>query len=44
MWRSTIHLHSKIQRFSDLGDGDDKITCAATPAAQADALNYLTSM
>ena len=42
--RSTIHLHSKIQRFSDLGDGDDKITCDATPAAQADALNYLTSM
>ena len=42
--RSTIHLSSTIQRFSDLNGGDDKITCAATPAAQADALGYLTGL
>ena len=42
--RSTIHLHSHIQRFSDLNGGDDKITCAATPGAQADALGYLNSL
>jgi hypothetical protein len=42
--RSTVHLSRKIQRFSDLAGGDDKITCAATPAAQADALDFLTSL
>ena len=42
--RSTIHLSSTIQRFSDLNGGDDKITCAATPGAQADALGYLSSL
>jgi hypothetical protein len=42
--RSTVHLHNKIQRFSELQGGDDKITCAATPAAQADALDFLTSL
>ncbi|MGE3693347.1 MAG: hypothetical protein AB7F98_18375 [Novosphingobium sp.] len=41
--RSTIHLSRKIQRFSELG-GDDKITCAATPSAQADALDFLTRL
>ena len=42
--RSTVHLHNKIQRFSELQGGDDKITCAATPAAQADALDFLTRL
>ena len=41
--RSTIHMSTTIQRFSELNGGDDKITCAATPAAQADALSYLTA-
>jgi hypothetical protein len=42
--RSTVYLDGKIQRFSEInGSGDDKITCAATPAAQAEALNYLNA-
>lgn len=39
--RSTVHLHKKIQRFSELTGDDDKLTCAATPSAQAEALDYL---
>jgi hypothetical protein len=42
--RSTVHLSRKIQRFSELAGGDDKITCAATPGAQADALDFLTRL
>lgn len=40
--RSTIHLDRRIQRFSELNGGDDdKISCAAAPGAQAEALDYL---
>lgn len=42
--RSTLHLDKQIQRFSELQGGDDKITCAATPAAQDEALGFLTSL
>jgi hypothetical protein len=42
--RTTLHLDKKIDRFSDLAGCDDKITCAATPNAQAEALNMLTSL
>jgi hypothetical protein len=42
--RSTLHLDKKIQRFSELQGGDDKITCAATPAAQDEALGFLNSL
>jgi phenylacetate-coenzyme A ligase PaaK-like adenylate-forming protein len=42
--RTTIHLSRKIQRFSEFTGDDDKLTCAATPAAQADALDYLNSL
>jgi hypothetical protein len=40
--RTTLHIDKKIQRFSEIsGGGDDKISCAAAPAAQAEALDYL---
>jgi hypothetical protein len=39
--RATVHLHKTIQRFSELAGDDDKLTCAATPSAQAEALDYL---
>jgi hypothetical protein len=40
--RATVYVKGKIQRFSELQGGDDKITCAATPSAQAEAMDYLT--
>jgi hypothetical protein len=40
--RSTVYATGKIERFSEQG-GDDKITCAATPAAQSEAMDYLTT-
>lgn len=42
--RSTLHVHKHIQRFSEFRGGDDKITCAATPAAQDEALGFLNSL
>ncbi|MCB2080194.1 MAG: hypothetical protein KDE55_21165, partial [Novosphingobium sp.] len=42
--RSTLHLGKKIQRFSEFTGEDDKLTCAATPAAQEEALGFLTSL
>lgn len=42
--RMTPYLEGKIQRFSDITGDDDKISCAATPGAQAEALDYLTSL
>ena len=39
-----MHLAKKIQRFSDVTGEHAKLTCAATPAAPADALGYLTSL
>jgi len=42
--RTTLHIDKQIQRFSELQGGDDKITCAATPGAQAEALGYLNSL
>jgi hypothetical protein len=42
--RKTLHLDKKIQRFSELQGGDDKITCAATPGAQDEALGFLNSL
>jgi hypothetical protein len=40
--RATAYVQGKIQRFSEVQGGDDKITCAATPNAQAEAMDYLT--
>jgi hypothetical protein len=42
--RSSVYVSGKIQRFSEISGGDDKITCAATPSAQAEAMDYLTSI
>jgi hypothetical protein len=42
--RTTPHLAKTIQRFSELTGGDDKLTCAATPAAQAEALGFLNAL
>lgn len=42
--RTTLHIAKKIQRFSEFTGDDDKLTCAATPAAQAEALGYLNSL
>lgn len=42
--RATAYLENRIQRFNELQGGDDKITCAATPAAQAEALDYLNAL
>ncbi|MCB2061295.1 MAG: hypothetical protein R3E09_03445 [Novosphingobium sp.] len=42
--RTTLHIHPQIMRFSELTGDDDKITCAATPQAQDDALGFLTTL
>lgn len=42
--RTTLHLAKQIQRFSELQGGDDKISCAASPAAQAEALGFLNTL
>jgi hypothetical protein len=42
--RTTLHIDKTIQRFSELQGGDDKITCAATPGAQDEALGFLNSL
>jgi hypothetical protein len=39
---TTQHLGADISRLSEQRGGDDKITCAATPEAYADAMNFLT--
>ncbi|MEZ5742285.1 MAG: hypothetical protein R3D89_00800 [Sphingomonadaceae bacterium] len=40
--RTSFALEKKINRVSELQGGDDKISCAATPQAQADAMDFLT--
>ena len=42
--RTTPYIKGKVERYSEVEGGDDKITCAATPQAQADALDLLTSL
>jgi hypothetical protein len=42
--RSSVALEKKINRVSELQGGDDKISCAATPQAQAEAMDFLTSL
>lgn len=39
--RTTVHLHSPIQRLSEKQGGDDKITCAAADDAHAAAIDFL---
>jgi len=40
--RTSVALEKKINRVSELQGGDDKISCAATPGAQAEAMEFLT--
>jgi acyl-CoA synthetase (AMP-forming)/AMP-acid ligase II len=42
--RKSVALQKKINRVSELQGGDDKISCAATPAAQAEAMDFLTGL
>ena len=42
--RTSVALEKKINRVSELQGGDDKITCAATPGAQAEAMEFLTGL
>jgi hypothetical protein len=41
--RTTVHIHSDVQRFSEKRGGDDKITCAAADDAHAAAIDFLVS-
>lgn len=42
--RTTPYIVGKVERYSEVEGGSDKITCAATPEAQSDALNFLNSL
>jgi hypothetical protein len=42
--RTSVALEKKINRVSEIQGGDDKISCAATPAAQAEAMEFLTGL
>ena len=42
--RTSVALQKKINRVSEVQGGDDKITCAATPGAQAEAMEFLTGL
>jgi phenylacetate-coenzyme A ligase PaaK-like adenylate-forming protein len=42
--RTSIALEKKIGRVSEMQGGDDKITCAATPQAQAEAMDFLAGL
>ncbi len=42
--QTTYHLDPTIQRFSEKTGDDDKITCAATPDAHAEAMTFLANL
>jgi hypothetical protein len=43
--RTSVALEKKIQRVTEItGQGEDKISCAATPQAQAEAMDFLTGL
>ena len=42
--RTSVAVEKKINRVSEIQGGDDKITCAATPQAQAEAMDFLTGL
>lgn len=42
--RTSFGIEKKINRVSELQGGDDKISCAATPQAQAEAMDFLTGL
>jgi hypothetical protein len=39
-----VAVAKRISRVSEIQGGDDKITCAATPQAQAEAMDFLTGL
>lgn len=41
--RTSYAMEKQINRVSEIQGGDDKISCAATPQAQADAMDFLTN-
>jgi hypothetical protein len=42
--RTSVALEKKINRVTEIQGGDDKISCAATPQAQAEAMDFLTGL
>ncbi len=42
--RTSVALYQNIRRVSELQGGEDKISCAATPGAQEEAMDFLTSI
>ncbi|MCX7863638.1 MAG: long-chain fatty acid--CoA ligase [Novosphingobium sp.] len=42
--RTSLALEKQINRVSEIRGGDDKISCAATPQAQAEAMDFLTGI
>ena len=42
--RTTPHYAMGIERYSEKRGGDDKITCAATPEAHQEAMDFLADM
>ena len=42
--RTSVALEKQISRVGELQGGDDKISCAATPQAQAEAMDFLTGL
>lgn len=42
--RTSVAMGKKINRVSEIQGGDDKISCAATPQAQAEAMDFLTGL
>ena len=42
--RTTAHLSSRIERYSELQGGGDKINCAGSRAAHGEAMDYLVSL
>lgn len=42
--RTSVALEKQINRVSELQGGDDKISCAATPQAQAETMDFLTGL
>lgn len=41
--RTTAHISTKIERYSEIKGGDDKISCAAQAEAHEQALDFLTA-
>jgi hypothetical protein len=39
---TSLHAAADVARLSDKRGGDDKITCAASPQAHAEAMQFLT--